>query len=241
MKIKNNNNPVPKDSKFESIMYWLQLGIDFESRRIHLDMEVDETMATIVLRALLKMSEVSNDPIEIYLSSFGGEVYSAMSIYDAIRECECDVTIYASGKIISSGFVIYLAGDKRYAAPHTTFMMHSVSISESGGKVKDLDIDVTEAKRINNMFLDILGQRTKMGRKYWYRTILSHDKYLNVQEATALGVVNSEEKNNVKKEVSKGKRKKVRQSKSSNGSSTLRKSRGTSKSTSRRRKKVRNG
>lgn len=179
-----------KDLKFENSMTWLQLGVDLESRRLHLDMEVDATMATLVIRSLVKMSEASNDPIEIYFSSYGGDAYACLSIYDAIRACPCPVTIFASGKIMSAGAIIFLASDRRFAAPNTTFMIHSVS-SGTEGTIKDQEIDVAEGKRLNNIMLNILAERTKMNLKWWSKQILSHDKYLDVETAGQYGIVGS--------------------------------------------------
>lgn len=172
----------------ELMTLWFTLGIDLESRRIDVDTEVDETMASIIVRSLLKMSELSKDPIELYLSTFGGDAYSAMKIYDAITACDCDVHIIASGKIMSAGFIIFLAGDQRTAAPHTAFMMHSISY-ESEGKVKDQEISVIEAKRLNNIFLDILAQRTNKNKKYWYRKLNGPDQYMDVAQAKECGVI----------------------------------------------------
>lgn len=187
-KANKDSGLVTKDSRLENAMSWLQMGVDFESRRIEINYEVNEQMASFIIRALLKMSEVSNAPIELYLSSHGGVVYDGLAIYDAIQACPCPVTIYASGKIMSSAFIIFLAGDRRYAAKHTTFMMHSISY-QGEGKVRDQEIDVLEAKRLNNLFLEIMASRTKMTKKWWYRQILSHDKYFDLKQAQECGIV----------------------------------------------------
>lgn len=211
--MKKATKEVPvKDTKIESAMTFLQAGVDFEARRIEINFDVNEQMASFIIRALLKMSEISHDPIEIYLSSSGGIVYDGLAIYDAIQACPCDVTIYASGKIMSSAFVIFLAGDKRVGSKHVTFMMHSISFygGDEGTKLKDKEIDVIEAKRLNNIFLDILAQRTKMSKKWWYRNILSHDKYFDLKQAQEFGIVTSTV---MKKATVKPKTKKVKTTK----------------------------
>lgn len=189
-KLDKSAEVVTKENRFDSAQAWISMGIDLESRRIQLDMDVSDVMASLLLRGLLKMVEISHDPIEIYLSSYGGEAYSGLAIYDALRACPCDIIIYANGKIMSAGVLVFLAGDVRYASKHTTFMMHSVS-SGTEGKVKDQEIDVMEAKRINNMMLDILSERTKMKRNWWYRKILSHDQYFDAAYAKEIGMVDT--------------------------------------------------
>lgn len=184
----NSNNVVTKEYRYDNAMSWLTHGVDFESRRIHLDGDVNEYMSSIVIRALVKMTEISNAPIEVYLSSYGGDAYAGLAIYDAIRACPCDIIMYANGKIMSSGLIIFLAGDRRFAAEHTTFMAHAVS-SSTDGKVKDQEIDVNEAKRINNIMLEVLQIRSKRNKKYWYRKIMHSDFYFSVNEAKEMGVV----------------------------------------------------
>lgn len=203
---------VTKDVRFDSAIQWLQLGIDLEARRIEINFEVSDVMASMIIRAILKMNDISHDPIELHLSSFGGSAYDGLAIYDAIRTSPSPVYVIANGKIMSAAFIIFLAGQVRAALPHTTFMMHSVSFG-SEGKVKDQEIDVQEAKRLNNVFLDILQERTKRNKKWWYRNIVSHDKFFNVQDAVEAGVVNatfsSPSKKVSKKKTSKKTTKKV--------------------------------
>jgi ATP-dependent Clp protease protease subunit len=179
---------VTKEHLLENAQSWITLGVDLQSRRIQLDMDVGDLMASIVIRSLVKMSEISDEPIEIFLSSYGGEAYAGFAIYDAIRACPCDVIIHATGKIMSAATLIYLAGDIRLASKHTTFMIHSVS-SGTQGKIKDQEIDVLEGKRINNIMLDILTERTKMKKTWWYRKILSHDMYIDTTLARDYGFI----------------------------------------------------
>lgn len=178
------------NSIMENNLNWLINGIDLENRRIEVRGEVGDGLASFITRNLIKMSSLSNEPIELYLSSPGGDAYEGLAIFDAIVACPCDVHVIASGKIMSAGFIIFLAGDKRLAAKHTRFMMHSVSYS-SDGIAKDHEIQVNEAKMINSAFLDIMASRTKRNKKWWHRSILSHDRYFNTEEATSLGIINT--------------------------------------------------
>ncbi len=181
---------VAKDNKFENAAHWLQMGIDLEYRRIQLDMDVSDVMASLIIRALLKMTDISHDPIEIYLSSYGGEAYAGFAIYDAIRACPCDIIIHANGKCMSMAPIIFLAADVRIASKNTTFMLHSVS-SGTEGKIKDQEIDVQSGKRINDTMLNILAERTKMKKSWWYRKILTHDFYFDLTEAKSYGLIST--------------------------------------------------
>lgn len=175
--------------KHESDINWITLGVDLKSRRIDLTMEVSEVMSAIVIRSLLKMSELNHEPIEIYLSTYGGDAYAGFAIYDAIRACPCDVSIFVSGKVMSAGVIVFLAGDIRIASVNTRFMIHGVS-SETGGKVKDMSVDLAEAKYLDNKMLALFTERSKMKNiKFWQKKIANQDVYFGTEEAKLYGLV----------------------------------------------------
>lgn len=175
--------------KHESDINWITIGVDLKSRRIDLTMEVSEMMSAIVIRSLLKMSELNHEPIEIYLSTYGGDAYAGFAIYDAIRACPCDVSIFVSGKVMSAGVIIFLAGDIRVASTNARFMIHGVS-SETGGKVKDMTVDLAEARYLDNKMLALFTERTKMKNlKFWQKKIANQDVYFGTEEAKMYGVV----------------------------------------------------
>lgn len=195
-------------NKLEAQIAWLTTGVDFENRKIHVNHEVDDEMASMVIRALIKLNELSGELIEMHFSSPGGHVYDGLAIYDAIRASAADVHIIASGYAMSCGFIIFLAGDRRSALPNTRFMMHSVRFASDESNVKSQEISVSEAKQINELFLDIMTERTKRPKTWWRRMVVSHDKYFNVTEAREIGLltnlpietlVKKREKKNVKR------------------------------------------
>lgn len=167
----------------------IQAGMDISSRRMEIRGYVGEAMASFIIRGLHVLSNISTEPIHIYFGSGGGEVYEGFAIYDAIRECPCEVHIHASGQIFSMGFIIYLAGDKRYASPLTTFMIHTPR-GPIDGNVKNKEIQVVEEKRLSGLFLEILAARTKKPKNWWYRSITFVDKYFDLAEAKDAGIVN---------------------------------------------------
>ena len=189
---------------------WVMTGVDIESRRIDAIGDVCEAMQAIIVRGLLKMSEISKDPIEIYLSTYGGDAYSALAIYDAIRACECDVSVIATGKIMSAGTIIMLAGDYRAASVNTRFMIHSISTS-SEGKIRDMDVDLNEAKFLNNKMIQIYTERTRIKNpKVWQKKLTSSDIYFGIDKAVEYGFIKlpAKEVPNVKSKRSPNKRKK---------------------------------
>ena len=118
-----NEKIVGKDEKFDNSKFYLQYGIDLDRRRISIHGGINRENTSYVLRALQKMIDSSKtEAIDIYIDTYGGYMYSAFAIYDAIRKAPCYVRTHAEGKVMSAGILIYLAGDERYTLPSSTFM-----------------------------------------------------------------------------------------------------------------------
>ena len=124
--------------------------------------------------------------IQILLSTYGGSAYDGISLYDAIKNSKTEVDITCFGKIMSMGIVLLLASKTRKAYRNTTFMIHEGS-SGAIGKISDIEDSVDEAKRLNDIYFDIIESEAKIpkaklddirkARKDWYFTAEEALKY----------------------------------------------------------------
>lgn len=189
---------------------WLSGGLDLKNRVLEVTGDVNENMTSYLFRTIIKLNDMSHDPITIYFSSSGGSVYEGFAIYDLLRASPSPIIIVANGKIASMGIVIFLAATERYALPHTRFMIHSVS-HETGGTLKDTLIDVNEAKTVNDMMFNVIADRTKISRKS-LNLNTSHDFWFDVTQATKYGIVttNKPKRQPQKKKGTKNGKKKYR-------------------------------
>lgn len=78
-------------------------------------------------------------PIIIYVSSNGGDVDSGFELIDVITNSKTPVYTVNLGYQYSMGFLIGLAGHKRYAMPNAKFLLHDGNnfIVDSGAKAQD--------------------------------------------------------------------------------------------------------
>lgn len=128
-------------------------------------------------------------PITIYVNTYGGSVYDGLSLVGVIQTSKTPVHTVASGKVMSMGVIIALAGHCRYATPFTTFMIHSVS-SFTWGQVKDMEENVVETKRIHNVLMDFIKSNTKITSKKLKKIYKSkQDYYFDTDVAIALDFV----------------------------------------------------
>jgi ATP-dependent Clp protease protease subunit len=65
--------------------------------------------------------------IHLLLSTPGGSVMHGITIYNVLRGLPITLTTHNVGNVDSIGAVIYLAGERRYACPQATFMLHGVA------------------------------------------------------------------------------------------------------------------
>jgi len=132
----------------------------------------------------VKMSKAQNSGqpiVPVIIDSYGGQVYSLMSMISDIKHSKIPVATIVQGKAMSCGSILasFGAEGKRYMDPDATVMIHDVS-SMMEGKVEELKADAKEADRLNKKifhmmaencgqskdhFLDIIHQR---GHADWY-------------------------------------------------------------------------
>jgi ATP-dependent Clp protease, protease subunit len=183
------NHLINDEITLENAKDWLSHGVDFEFRRMDINGDVDDEMTKFIRRNLIKLVDVSPTlPIEIHLSTYGGELNEALAIYDMLQSCPNEIIMVANGKIMSAGLPIFLGAKRRLSYANTRFMMHSLS-HKTMGKLKDTEIDVKEGRFLNNVMVDILSKHTNKDKKWWEQKISSHDYFFGNKEAMAIGVL----------------------------------------------------
>jgi ATP-dependent Clp protease, protease subunit len=71
--------------------------------------------------------------IHLLLSTPGGSVMHGMTLYNFLRALPIKLTTHNVGNVDSIGNAVFLAGEDRYACPHSTFMFHGVGFDVAGG------------------------------------------------------------------------------------------------------------
>lgn len=65
--------------------------------------------------------------LHFLLSSPGGSVDAGIALYNFLKALPVKIVMHNTGTIDSIATVIFLAGDERYAAPHSSFLFHGVA------------------------------------------------------------------------------------------------------------------
>lgn len=78
-------------------------------------------------------------PIYVYIDSPGGSLTGTLTIVDSITMSKTPVYTINMGTAYSGGFFSFIAGHKRFAYPHSSFMFHegSTGTSADAGKFRN--------------------------------------------------------------------------------------------------------
>lgn len=132
--------------------------------------------------------------IPIVIDSFGGLIYSLMSMIGDINAAELPVATIVKGKAMSCGAILATFGKKgmRYADPDATFMIHEVSLG-AFGKMEEVAASAEEGRRLNEKVLKMMARNCGQDESYFIDQI--HDRkhadwFLDAEEAKNIGVIN---------------------------------------------------
>jgi len=73
------------------------------------------------------------DEVCLMISTPGGSVMNGLNLYDVLRALPLKLVTHNVGNVDSIGNAIFLAGEERYACPHSTFMFHGVGFDIAKG------------------------------------------------------------------------------------------------------------
>jgi ATP-dependent Clp protease protease subunit len=131
--------------------------------------------------------------IPIFISSYGGEVYSLIAKRDIIKSSQKSVATICMGKAMSCGAALLAAGTKglRFATPNSRILIHQVS-SIAMGKASDIKEDAAQVQALNEMFLKNLAEDTGNSVAKLKQEIRNRDNadwILTAEEAKKWGIV----------------------------------------------------
>lgn len=181
----NDKEPAARPEKVDR----LEEQLSFKSRFVLIFGEVDDTLAQATCRRLLALSEASDAPITVLISSPGGHVESGDAIHDMIRFVRAPVTTVGTGWVASAGVHIYLAPPKerRVCLPNTRFMIHQPA-GGAGGQASDIAIQAKEILKTRERIARAIATQT--GKKYESVLVdMERDFWMSAEEAVNYGIV----------------------------------------------------
>ena len=132
--------------------------------------------------------------IPIVIDSYGGQVYSLMSMIGSIKNAELPVATIVEGKAMSCGAILATFGAEgmRFMDPNATIMIHDVS-SGDFGKIEELKSSVGEAERLNDIVYKMMANNCGKKEDYFLKIVdqKKHaDWFMGAEEAKKHNIVN---------------------------------------------------
>lgn len=167
---------------------------DLKQRKLFLNSEIDQFTVADIVKHIMQINKEDKDiepaerqPILLYVTSNGGEIDSGFELIDVIMNSKTPVYTINLGFQYSMGFLIGLAGHKRYATANAKFLMHDGSnfVWDSGMKAQDrMDFNKKIESRIKKY---VMSRSTVTNEEY--ESKLRVEWYLFADEAKEKGFV----------------------------------------------------
>lgn len=141
-------------------------------------------------KELLKYSiEYDCPPPNIYLhiNSPGGDLLSAFSTVDVIKNSRIPIISIVEGSAASAATIISMVCHKRYISPSSFMLIHQLS-SENCGKYEELKDNFVNSTKFMNLVYKLYKKHSTMNDKE-IKKILSHDLWLTSKECVSRGLV----------------------------------------------------
>ena len=167
---------------------------DIENRHLFLDGEIGEdTLSSIVYHILrynmedYGIDEDQRQPIYLYINSPGGDVNNGLCVVDTICTSKTPVYTVNLGGCYSMAMVIFLAGKKRYALPHSQFLVHDGQTGGMDSTAKMRDRIEFESNVLDKSIKSFIVEHSNIDESVYdekYRV----EWYFMANEAKTLGV-----------------------------------------------------
>jgi len=132
------------------------------------------------------------EPIEMVVSTGGGNVADMFAVYDIMRITRevCDISTLGVGKVMSAGILILAAGTKgqRRIGKYCRLMLHHVITSDQGSIVNVRET-CREAEIMEDLMFTALIAETNLTKSKIQKIIKGNiDTFFSAEEAVEMGI-----------------------------------------------------
>ena len=192
----NENNALCSIKEVYNYSYDDRLQIDdLKNRRLYLAGDVDEFGISDIVYYIMYFNRIDKGiptnerkPIILYINSPGGDVVDGYGVIDAITCSDTPIYTVNLALCASMGLLIFIAGAKRYAMPHSEFLMHDGSMMGYDSTAKMKDRMEFETIQIENMTKKYIMSRTNISEEL-YNTKYRCEWYFLPEEGKRIGAV----------------------------------------------------
>ena len=135
----------------------------------------DEATAKAFSSVVSKAQNTGQPVLPVIIDSYGGQVYSLMSMISNIKHSQIPVATIIEGKAMSCGAILFSFGHEgmRYIDPDATVMIHEVS-AMAWDKIEEMKASTAEADRLNKKIFEMMAKNCGHPKNYFLDIV--HDK-----------------------------------------------------------------
>jgi len=151
--------------------------------------EMFEMAATSPNAFKTELEKVKGKPLTVWIDSYGGNVFAATGIYNALKEHDAPVTVKIDGKAMSAATIIAMAGKEILMSPTSIFMIHN-PLTEAYGYASDLRKTADILDEVKESIMNAYELRTKQSRDH-ISDLMDDESYMSAKTAIKEGFADS--------------------------------------------------
>lgn len=168
--------------------------------RIWLTDDVTEGMNDTIVKEIREAADYPERDIELYVSTFGGSVYAAFSICDAILAVPNHVKTIGMGKIMSAGGPILCCGNERIMTESSYLMIHDIW-SGTFGSPSEMEANLEHVKDLRKTVVKYFTRFSDIEEEAMMEILLAKkDSFFSAQQALEMGIIDKIEEFSVSEE-----------------------------------------
>lgn len=173
--------------------------IDTSKRIFYIHDDIDQDSMSMVCYNLLHLLYEDNEkeeeekkykrePIKLFINSFGGSTYDMWALVDIILNSKTPIHTYSTSHADSCGFLIFIAGHKRFITKHTKMCCHQFSCGMEG-TYQDMKGIMANFDRLWMDLVEYICSQTKISKERLDEIKEKKiDWYIYSEDAIVLGV-----------------------------------------------------
>lgn len=134
----------------------------------------------------LTFADSMDGPINVCISSNGGDTMVAMAMFDAIRATRNKVTTVGLGAVGSAAVLVFSAGDERLIGPNASLFFHGTSVYAEGS-FKNVKTINNEMERIHSNYCSLIAGQAGLDAKV-VEGFCKKEMYMDADHAQKWGI-----------------------------------------------------
>jgi ATP-dependent Clp protease protease subunit len=160
-----------------------------KTRTVLVSGEIDKDLAEKVVRQLLLLEAMGEEPVKVFIDSPGGDADAGFAVFDMLRFIAAPVWTIGMGLVASAASIIALAAPKerRLGLPNSHYLIHQ-PLSGMRGNASEIEIHAREIEKIKERINRLYAQET--GQDY-QRVVKDTDRdyWMSAEEAVSYGLI----------------------------------------------------